>query len=85
VADVLIVGDNSPDGTGESADQLSCEHGHVQALHRTKKEGIGPAYLAGFRWALLRNYSLIIEVDCDFSHAPGNCPAWYSASAPLTW
>lgn len=74
VADILIVDDNSPDGTGELADQLSCKHGHVHALHRLKKEGLGPAYLAGFKWALQRNYSLIIEMDCDFSHAPWDLP-----------
>lgn len=74
VADILIVDDNSPDGTGESADQLSCKHSHVHVLHRSKKEGLGPAYLAGFEWALQRNYSLIIEMDCDFSHAPWDLP-----------
>lgn len=74
VADILIVDDNSPDGTGELADQLSCKYGHVHALHRLKKEGLGPAYLAGFKWALQRNYSLIIEMDCDFSHAPWDLP-----------
>ena len=70
VADILIVDDNSPDGTGELADQLSCKHGYVHVLHRPKKEGLGPAYLAGFKWALQRDYSLVIEMDCDFSHAP---------------
>lgn len=74
VADILIVDDNSPDGTGELADQLSCLHGHVHVLHRPHKEGLGPAYLAGFTWALQRNYSLIIEMDCDFSHAPWDLP-----------
>jgi dolichol-phosphate mannosyltransferase len=70
VADILIVDDNSPDRTGELADQLSCQHGHVHVLHRPHKEGLGPAYLAGFTWALQREYSLILEMDCDFSHAP---------------
>jgi dolichol-phosphate mannosyltransferase len=70
VADILIVDDNSPDGTGELADQLSCRYGHVHVLHRSKKEGLGPAYLAGFKWALQRTYGFIIEMDCDFSHAP---------------
>lgn len=74
VADILIVDDNSPDGTGELADQLSGRHTHVDVLHRVKKEGLGPAYLAGFQWALQRNYSLIIEMDCDFSHAPWDLP-----------
>ncbi|MGQ0554651.1 MAG: polyprenol monophosphomannose synthase [Nitrospiraceae bacterium] len=74
VADILIVDDNSPDGTGELADQLSCRYGYVHVLHRPHKEGLGPAYLAGFTWALQRNYSLIIEMDCDFSHAPWDLP-----------
>lgn len=74
VADVLIVDDNSPDRTGELADQLSFKHGHIQVLHRPKKEGLGPAYLAGFQWALQRNYGLIIGMDCDFSHAPWDLP-----------
>ena len=74
VTDILIVDDNSPDGTGELADQLSCRHGHVHVLHRPNKEGLGPAYLAGFTWALQRHYSLIVEMDCDFSHAPWDLP-----------
>lgn len=74
VAEILIVDDNSPDGTGELADQLSCRHGHVHVLHRPHKEGLGPAYLAGFAWALQRDYSLILEMDCDFSHAPWDLP-----------
>ena len=74
VADILIVDDNSPDGTGGLADQLSCQHGHIHVLHRPNKEGLGPAYLAGFTWALQRNYSLVIEMDCDFSHAPWDLP-----------
>ncbi len=61
-------------GLGELADQLSCRYGHVHVLHRPHKEGLGPAYLAGFTWALQRNYSLIIEMDCDFSHAPWDLP-----------
>jgi len=74
VADIVVVDDNSPDGTGELADQLSGRYGHVHVLHRPHKEGLGPAYLAGFTWALQRNYSLIIEMDCDFSHAPWDLP-----------
>jgi dolichol-phosphate mannosyltransferase len=74
VADIVVVDDNSPDGTGELADQLSCRYGHVHVLHRPNKEGLGPAYLAGFTWALQRNYSLIIEMDCDFSQAPWDLP-----------
>ncbi len=74
VADILIVDDNSPDGTGELADQLHRRHRHVQVLHRPRKEGLGPAYLAGFEWALQRQYDRIIEMDCDFSHAPWDLP-----------
>ncbi len=74
VADILIVDDNSPDGTGQLADQMSRRDGAVHVLHRPKKEGLGPAYLAGFRWALARGYQLIIEMDCDFSHAPWDLP-----------
>jgi len=74
VADILIVDDNSPDGTGQLADQLNRQQKHVHVLHRAKKEGLGPAYLAGFHWALARGYQLIIEMDCDFSHSPWDLP-----------
>ena len=74
VADILIVDDNSPDGTGQLADQLSLEQKQVHVLHRPRKEGLGPAYLAGFRWALARGYQSIIEMDCDFSHPPWDLP-----------
>jgi dolichol-phosphate mannosyltransferase len=74
VADILIVDDNSPDGTGQLADQLSQEQKRVHVLHRPRKEGLGPAYLAGFQWALAHSYQLIIEMDCDFSHAPWDLP-----------
>jgi len=74
VADILVVDDNSPDGTGQLADRLSREQKHVHVLHRAKKEGLGPAYLAGFQWALARGYQSIIEMDCDFSHPPWDLP-----------
>ncbi|MDH4152226.1 MAG: polyprenol monophosphomannose synthase [Nitrospira sp.] len=74
VADIVIVDDNSPDGTGDLADQLSARSPHVHVLHRPRKEGLGPAYLAGFQWALQRPYDRIIEMDCDFSHAPWDLP-----------
>ena len=74
VTDILIVDDNSPDGTGELADALSVRHTHIHVLHRPRKEGLGPAYLAGFEWALERRYDRIIEMDCDFSHAPWDLP-----------
>lgn len=74
VTDIVIVDDNSPDGTGELADQLGTLYPHVHVLHRPKKEGLGPAYIAGFQWALQRPYDRIIEMDCDFSHAPWDLP-----------
>lgn len=74
VADVLIVDDNSPDKTGQLADELNCRYGHIHVLHRPRKQGLGPAYLAGFEWALQRKYDRIIEMDCDFSHAPWDLP-----------
>ena len=72
--DVLVIDDGSPDGTGEIADRLAAEHDWVHVLHRTAKEGLGRAYLAGFRWALDRDYDYICEMDCDFSHDPGRLP-----------
>jgi dolichol-phosphate mannosyltransferase len=67
---VLVIDDNSPDGTGEIADRLAAELDHVAVLHRARKEGLGPAYLAGFRRALTDGAELILEMDCDFSHDP---------------
>ncbi|MGH2984810.1 MAG: polyprenol monophosphomannose synthase [Solirubrobacterales bacterium] len=71
---VLIVDDNSPDGTGEIADRLAAEHDDVAVLHRRIKEGLGPAYIAGFREALAGGAELVIEMDADFSHDPGYVP-----------
>ncbi len=68
--DVLVVDDNSPDGTGTLADQMAAAEPRVQVLHRPGKGGLGKAYLAGFRWALERDYELVIEMDADFSHDP---------------
>jgi dolichol-phosphate mannosyltransferase len=69
--EVLVVDDNSPDGTGEIADRLAGEHvGRVHVLHRELKEGLGRAYLAGFRWALDREYARVFEMDADRSHDP---------------
>ena len=67
---VLVVDDNSPDGTGEIADRLAAELPFVDVLHRPRKEGLGPAYLAGFRCALEGDAELVLEMDCDFSHRP---------------
>jgi len=81
VADILVVDDNSPDGTGQLADALSRQQKHVHVLHRAKKEGLGPAYVAGFQWALERDYCRIVEMDCDFSHAPWDVPRLVHRSA----
>jgi len=67
---ILVIDDNSPDGTGEIADRLAAERGNVEVLHRPRKEGLGPAYLAGFRRALGLGADLVLEMDCDFSHDP---------------
>ena len=71
---VLVIDDNSPDGTGEIADRLAAELGYVSVLHRERKEGLGPAYLAGFRRALADGADVILEMDCDFSHNPDDVP-----------
>lgn len=68
--DVLVVDDNSPDGTGRIADELAAQNGRVQVLHRTAKEGLGRAYIAGFKWALEHDYEYVFEMDADFSHDP---------------
>ena len=68
--DVLVVDDGSPDGTGQLADEFAAGEPRVHVLHRTSKQGLGRAYLAGFRWALERDYVLMIEMDADFSHDP---------------
>jgi dolichol-phosphate mannosyltransferase len=76
---VLVVDDNSPDGTGEIADRLAAELDFVSVLHRDRKEGLGPAYLAGFRRALADGAELILEMDCDFSHDPKDVPRLIAA------
>jgi dolichol-phosphate mannosyltransferase len=77
--DVLVVDDSSPDGTGELADQLAAENPRVHVLHRSQKEGLGKAYIAGFRWALDHGYDLIFEMDADFSHDPRFLPTFLDA------
>ena len=78
--DVLVVDDSSPDGTGELADELAAGRPWMHVLHRPRKEGLGPAYVAGFGWALERDYSHILEMDCDLSHPPAALPAMLEAS-----
>jgi dolichol-phosphate mannosyltransferase len=77
--EVLVVDDSSPDGTGELADQLAAENPRVHVLHRSQKEGLGKAYIAGFRWALDHGYDLIFEMDADFSHDPRFLPTFLDA------
>jgi dolichol-phosphate mannosyltransferase len=76
---VLVIDDNSPDGTGELADRFASELDYVGVLHRERKEGLGPAYLAGFRRALADGADLILEMDCDFSHDPADVPRLIAA------
>nr|MBN2278575.1 polyprenol monophosphomannose synthase [candidate division Zixibacteria bacterium] len=71
---VLVVDDSSPDGTGEIADRLAGDNARINVLHRTVKEGLGRAYLAGFKWALERGFDYIFEMDADFSHDPKYLP-----------
>src|SRR5215467_3153609 len=78
---VLVVDDRSPDGTGELADRLAGELPFVDVLHRERKEGLGPAYLAGFRRALESDADLVLEMDCDFSHDPADVPRLIAAAA----
>ena len=76
---VLVVDDNSPDGTGELADRLAEQLPFVDVLHRDRKQGLGPAYLAGFRRALADGAELVLEMDCDFSHDPNDVPRLIAA------
>ncbi|WP_040160699.1 polyprenol monophosphomannose synthase [Nigerium massiliense] len=73
-ADILIADDNSPDGTGERADELAAEDDHIKVLHRKGKEGLSAAYLASFRWGLERGYDVLVEFDADGSHQPEQLP-----------
>ena len=80
---VLVIDDNSPDGTGALADRLATELAFVDVLHRPRKEGLGPAYLAGFRRALEQGAELVVEMDCDFSHDPLDVPRLLEAAADV--
>ena len=78
-AHALVVDDGSPDGTGELADQIAARDPRVHVLRRTAKAGLGPAYVAGFSWALERGYDVVVEMDADGSHAPEQLPALLAA------
>ena len=80
-ADILVVDDNSPDGTGDLAEKLALTDQHVHVLHRTQKAGLGAAYLAGFDWALERGYGVLVEMDADGSHDPAELPGLLAALA----
>lgn len=73
-ADILVVDDNSPDGTGKIADELAGRDEHIHVLHRTEKDGLGRAYIAAFGWAMERGYSHVVEMDADGSHHPEQLP-----------
>ncbi|GGH57500.1 polyprenol monophosphomannose synthase [Rothia aerolata] len=72
--DILVVDDSSPDGTGEIADRMAAEDSHIHVLHRTVKDGLGGAYLAGFDWGLEAGYDVLVEMDADCSHQPEQLP-----------
>ena len=78
--DLLVVDDNSPDGTGQLADDLAAADPHLMVLHRETKDGLGRAYIAGFKWALERDYRFILEMDGDFSHNPDDIPRFLDAA-----
>lgn len=79
--DLLVVDDNSPDGTGKLADELAEAHKSLAVLHRAEKDGLGRAYCAGFAWALERGYEFVLEMDGDFSHNPDDVPRFLEAAA----
>jgi dolichol-phosphate mannosyltransferase len=78
--DLLVVDDNSPDGTGKLADNLAAEHASIHVLHRLEKTGLGRAYIAGFRWGLERGYEYVFELDGDLSHNPDDIPMFLEAA-----
>lgn len=77
--DVLVIDDGSPDGTGQLADELAGTNPRVQVMHRAGKLGLGTAYLAGFKWAIERDYDWVFQSDADFSHDPAHLPAFVEA------
>ena len=78
-ADLLIVDDNSPDGTGEIADKLAADDGRIHVMHRQGKGGLGAAYIAGFGWGLSNGYGVLVEMDADGSHDPADLPRMLTA------
>jgi dolichol-phosphate mannosyltransferase len=78
-ADILVVDDNSPDGTGRLADQLAAANPQIKVLHRTTKDGLGGAYIAGFKWAIDQGYDVMVEMDADGSHRPEELPLLLNA------
>jgi len=80
MVDLLFVDDDSPDGTGAILDAMAAREPRVQVLHRREKQGLGRAYIAGFKWALERHYEFIFEMDADFSHPPQALPRFLEAA-----
>lgn len=78
-AHILIADDNSPDGTGDIADALAAEDANVQVMHRTSKDGLGAAYIAGFTWGLQNGFDVLVEMDADGSHQPEQLPRLLAA------
>ena len=78
--DLLVVDDNSPDGTGKVADELAAQYPQINVLHRAEKNGLGRAYIDGFKWALQRGYEFVFEMDGDFSHNPDDIPELLEAA-----
>ena len=78
--DMLVVDGNSSDGTGKIADELAAKHPQIHVVHEPKKNGLGRAYISGFKWALEKNYEFIFEMDCDLSHDPDEIPNFLKAA-----
>jgi dolichol-phosphate mannosyltransferase len=78
--DLLVVDDNSPDGTGKLADELAAAHTSIHVMHRSEKSGLGRAYIAGFKWALEQGYEFVFELDGDLSHNPDDIPMFLTAA-----